>query len=377
MVSGCVGPRGDGYEPGSAMTPEDAERYHAVQIGTFATTTADQVTAMTITNAEEAVGVVRAASAAGIPAAISFTVETDGRLPTGQPLHEAIEQVDAATGARAAYFMVNCAHPTHFADALATDGAWRRRLVGLRANASMRSHAELDEATELDEGDPVDLGARHAALRDRLSTVTCSAAAAARTPGMWRRSSRRGGPTRLLRVPALDAIADWPVKSAAAAVVAPSGVLAEYGATRQRFALASVTKPLAARAAQIAIEEGVVELDTEAGPPGSTVRHLLAHAAGYSMHSPELMAKPGQRRVYSNYGFQVLAETIEQASGIEFGQYLAEAVFEPLGMTDSVAPARCGSGGIRGDVDGRGPDGLRRRPAAAQNSVAADARRGH
>jgi len=136
-------------------------------------------------------------------------------------------------------------------------------------------------------------------------------------------------------VPALDAIADWPVKSAAAAVIAPSGVLAQYGDASQRFALASVTKPLAARAAQIAIEEGVVELDTEAGPPGATVRHLLAHAAGYSMHSPELMAKPGQRRVYSNYGFQVLAETIEQATNIEFGKYLAEAVFEPLGMTDS------------------------------------------
>jgi S-methylmethionine-dependent homocysteine/selenocysteine methylase len=115
---------------------------------------------------------VRAASAAGIPAAISFTVETDGRLPTGQPLHEAIEQVDAEAGARAAYFMVNCAHPTHFAGALAPDGAWRRRILGLRANASTRSHAELDETTELDEGDPVDLGAWHAALRDQLSTVT-------------------------------------------------------------------------------------------------------------------------------------------------------------------------------------------------------------
>jgi CubicO group peptidase (beta-lactamase class C family) len=134
---------------------------------------------------------------------------------------------------------------------------------------------------------------------------------------------------------ALDGMADWPVESAAAAVVAPSGVVAEYGDTRQRFALASVTKPLVARAAHIAIEEGVVELDTEAGPPGSTVRHLLAHAAGYAMQSPELMAKPGQRRIYSNYGFQVLAETIQRASGIEFGQYLAEAVFEPLGMTDS------------------------------------------
>lgn len=134
---------------------------------------------------------------------------------------------------------------------------------------------------------------------------------------------------------ALDAIADWPVESAAAAVVGPSGVIAEFGDTRRRFALASVTKPLVARAAQIAIEEGVVELDTEAGPPGSTVRHLLAHATGYAMNSPELITKPGQRRVYSNYGFQVLAETIQHAADIEFGQYLAEAVFEPLGMTDS------------------------------------------
>ena len=172
VVSGCVGPRGDGYDPGDAMTPDEAERYHAVQIGTFAKTTADQVTAITMTNAEEAIGVVRAASAAGIPAAISFTVETDGRLPTGQPLHEAIDQVDAATDAGAAYFMVNCAHPTHFAEALEQDGPWRRRLVGLRANASAESHAELDEATELDEGDPTELAAQHATLRDRLPAVT-------------------------------------------------------------------------------------------------------------------------------------------------------------------------------------------------------------
>jgi CubicO group peptidase (beta-lactamase class C family) len=135
---------------------------------------------------------------------------------------------------------------------------------------------------------------------------------------------------------ALEAVADWPVDTVAAAVVGPSGVLAEYGDTRRRFALASVTKPLVARAAQVAVEEGVVDLDTEAGPPGSTVRHLLAHAAGYSMHSPELMGKAGQRRIYSNYGFQVLAETIEKASGIEFDRYLAEAVFEPLAMADSV-----------------------------------------
>jgi homocysteine S-methyltransferase len=153
------------------MTRDEAQRYHSVQIATFADTTADQVTAITMTNADEAIGIVRAASAAGIPAAISFTVETDGRLPTGQPLHEAIDRVDAETAGAAAYFMVNCAHPTHFSGALDHDGAWLQRIAGLRANASMRSHAELDESTELDEGDPKDLGARHVALRQRLPAV--------------------------------------------------------------------------------------------------------------------------------------------------------------------------------------------------------------
>jgi S-methylmethionine-dependent homocysteine/selenocysteine methylase len=172
VVSGCIGPRGDGYDPGTAMTPEEAQRYHAVQLGTFADTTADQVTAITMTNADEAIGIVRAATAAGIPAAISFTVETDARLPTGQSLREAIEQVDAATDAGAAYFMVNCAHPTHFAPALERGQEWMRRVAGLRANASTRSHTELDEASDLDEGDPDDLGARHAALHSVLPWVT-------------------------------------------------------------------------------------------------------------------------------------------------------------------------------------------------------------
>ncbi|ULE32015.1 homocysteine S-methyltransferase family protein [Mycobacterium sp. IDR2000157661] len=172
VVSGCVGPRGDGYDPGEAMTPDEAQEYHSAQIATFATTTADQVTAITMTNAAEAIGIVRAAAAAGIPSAISFTVETDGRLPTGQPLHEAIDEVDSETGARAAYFMVNCAHPAHFSAALERDGAWRRRVVGLRANASTKSHAELDESTELDEGDPDDLARRHADLRAVLPAVT-------------------------------------------------------------------------------------------------------------------------------------------------------------------------------------------------------------
>jgi len=131
---------------------------------------------------------------------------------------------------------------------------------------------------------------------------------------------------------ALDAIEDWPVANAAAAVIGPSGVLASHGDTERVFELASVTKPLVARAAQVAIEEGVVDLDTPAGPPGSTVRHLLAHASGLAMHSDRILAKPGARRVYSNYGFGVLAETLQRESGIEFGRYLAEAVCEPLAM---------------------------------------------
>jgi CubicO group peptidase (beta-lactamase class C family) len=132
---------------------------------------------------------------------------------------------------------------------------------------------------------------------------------------------------------ALDVLDDWPVAAAAAAVVAPSGVLASHGDTGRQFALASVTKLLVARAAQIAIEEGAVELDTAAGPPGSTVRHLLAHASGLAMECADTLAWPGTRRVYSNYGFAVLAETIQQASAIEFDRYLTEAVFEPLRMT--------------------------------------------
>jgi CubicO group peptidase (beta-lactamase class C family) len=134
---------------------------------------------------------------------------------------------------------------------------------------------------------------------------------------------------------ALNALADWPVPTAAAAVIGPSGVLAEFGDTVRRFPLASVTKLLVARAAQVAIEEGVVELDTPAGPTGSTVRHLLAHTSGLSMRTEEVQAEPGKRRIYSNFGFGVLAETVQRASGIEFTDYLREAVFEPLGMASS------------------------------------------
>jgi homocysteine S-methyltransferase len=168
VISGCVGPQGDGYSPEEILSAAAARDYHARQITTFAGTSADLVTAITMTYADEAIGVARAAADAGIPAVISFTVETDGRLPSGQELGEAVEQVDDETDAAPAYYMINCAHPTHFEAVLDTDRAWRERIRGLRANASTRSHAELDEATELDEGDPADLGARYAALRDEL-----------------------------------------------------------------------------------------------------------------------------------------------------------------------------------------------------------------
>ena len=134
---------------------------------------------------------------------------------------------------------------------------------------------------------------------------------------------------------ALDVLSDWPVPAVAAAVVGPSGPLAAHGDVGRPFRLASVTKPLVARAAQVAVEEGVFELDTPAGPPGSTVRHLLAHASGVSMHAGEVLAAPGARRIYSNYGFTLLAAALQDTADIEFGDYLRDAVFAPLGMTDS------------------------------------------
>jgi homocysteine S-methyltransferase len=168
VISGCLGPRGDGYRADLLMSADEAQRYHGPQIATFAESAADMVTALTLTYAEEAVGIVRAAQAAGMPAVISFTVETDGRLPSGQPLRDAIEQVDTQTGSAAAYYMVNCAHPSHFADVLVGSGPWIERVRGLRANASTKSHAELDEAEELDEGDPLELARSYADLSPRL-----------------------------------------------------------------------------------------------------------------------------------------------------------------------------------------------------------------
>jgi S-methylmethionine-dependent homocysteine/selenocysteine methylase len=167
-ICGAIGPQSDAYDPQELMSAEAAERYHSAQVETFAGAGADMIGAYTLCYAEEAIGIVRAAAACEIPAMASFTVETDGRLPSGQALGEAIELVDAETDGGAAYFMVNCAHPSHFAGALASDELWLQRLGGIRANASRMSHAELDEATELDAGDPAELGGEYRALKPRL-----------------------------------------------------------------------------------------------------------------------------------------------------------------------------------------------------------------
>ena len=172
VISGNIGPRGDGYAAESQMTADEAEAYHRHQVETFAETGADMISAVTMTHAGEAIGVVRAARAAGIPVAISFTVETDGRLPSGQPLGEAILETDAATGNAPAYYMINCAHPDHFKDVLVDDGSgWTSRIRGVRANASRMSHAELDNSETLDDGNPDELAVDYANLSTALPNL--------------------------------------------------------------------------------------------------------------------------------------------------------------------------------------------------------------
>jgi homocysteine S-methyltransferase len=172
VVSGCVGPRGDGYVAGAPMALADAQRVHEPQVDALVAAGADMITAITMTTSAEAIGVARAAARSGRPAAVSFTLETDGRLPSGESLRAAIDAVDAdaADGGRAApaYYMINCAHPSHFEPVLASLGEQRSRLRGVRANASRRSHAELDSATELDAGSPEELGRDYVRLKAAL-----------------------------------------------------------------------------------------------------------------------------------------------------------------------------------------------------------------
>lgn len=169
IVSGCIGPRGDGYVVGAEMTAAEAEAYHRPQIEALKAAGAEMATALTMTYVAEAIGITRAAKAAGLPIVVSFTVETDGRLPTGQSLAEAISATDAVTGHAPIYYMVNCAHPDHFRGVLA--GPWIERIGGVRANASRMSHAELDEAEELDDGDPEEFGQLHHDLVALLPNV--------------------------------------------------------------------------------------------------------------------------------------------------------------------------------------------------------------
>ena len=172
VISGCIGPRGDGYDPGRIMSVDEARNYHRRQIATLACAGADRITALTMTNVPEATGLALAAKALDVPIVISFTVETDGRLPTGDTLQKAVAEVDAATGSYPAFYMINCAHPDHFADALNEGGEAMTRIRGLRANASRCSHAELDAMTELDDGNPAELGRLYREIREALPGLT-------------------------------------------------------------------------------------------------------------------------------------------------------------------------------------------------------------
>ncbi|WP_201829458.1 homocysteine S-methyltransferase family protein [Microvirga zambiensis] len=172
LINGAIGPRGDGYRADAQMSSEEAQAYHAPQIEAFREADADMVSAVTMNYAEEAIGIARAAEALGMPVVISFTVETDGKLASGETLQSAIERTDQETGHIPVYYMINCAHPTHFDGILSAKEEWTRRIRGLRANASAKSHAELDESTELDPGDPADLAQRYRSLRQQMKQLS-------------------------------------------------------------------------------------------------------------------------------------------------------------------------------------------------------------
>lgn len=168
VVTGMVGPRGDGYRS-TTIEVEEAAAYHHDQVAAFADAGADIVTAYTLTTMTEALGIILDARAFGVPVAIGFTVETDGRLPSGMSVQEAITGIDSIGGPN--YFLLNCAHPTHMARALTETGNWRERILGVRANASQQSHAELDEATDLDDGDPAELADSMAVMHRLLPNL--------------------------------------------------------------------------------------------------------------------------------------------------------------------------------------------------------------
>ncbi len=172
VISGCLGPRGDGYRPSQRMTVQEAQDYHSTQIATFAKSNADMIAALTLNYVEEAIGITLAVQEYGLPVCISFTVETDGKLPTGDTLEQAIQAVDQATDRGPAYYMINCAHPTHFSHLFHTQESWLNRVKGLRGNASCLSHAELNESKTLDEGNPAQFGVELGNLKSRSPHLT-------------------------------------------------------------------------------------------------------------------------------------------------------------------------------------------------------------
>ena len=171
LINGVIGPRGDGYDPSTIMSFTEAKNYHAFQVDVFSDCKVDMITALTMTNTPEAIGIAEAAAEAKVPCVISFTLETDGCLPTGQSLADAIAEVDADETRRPAYFMINCAHPDHFRSVINSSGDWTDRIGGLRANASRMSHAELDCSEVLDDGDPQELAQLYAEIRWNLAKM--------------------------------------------------------------------------------------------------------------------------------------------------------------------------------------------------------------
>lgn len=168
LISGTIGPRGDGYKVEHVMTPEQSQSYHGLQVEAFVSAGVDLIEVLTMNYSDEAIGIVRAAESALIPIVISFTVETNGKLPNGESLREAIEKTDKSTGNYVDYFMINCAHPKHFIHVLNDTGSWKQRIKGIRANASTKSHAELDESENLDAGDKKVLAQGYVQLRTLL-----------------------------------------------------------------------------------------------------------------------------------------------------------------------------------------------------------------
>lgn len=169
-VSGAIGPKGDAYNVGRVPDAAEAEDYHSEQILTMCKAGVDQVTAMTFSGVEEAIGFCRAAKAAGVPVVVSFFVVRGGRLKGGESLEEAITRVDAATGNAPAYFMINCTHPTEFEPSL-TEGAWTNRLGGFMPNAVAAETLDLCKLGHLEDGDPEELGDQMAGLARRFGHV--------------------------------------------------------------------------------------------------------------------------------------------------------------------------------------------------------------